>query len=237
MNSHSLKVNLFLALFVMKTVDKHGKIIAAATKVFAKKGFFNARISDIAKEAKVADGTIYLYFNNKFDILISVFDEEIGKIIEQIKRAIDKETDPEKMLAIFAQKHLTAMKKNRNLAEVIQIELRQSDKIVKEYRNTTFKEYTDIISDIIKLGQNLNIYRQDIMPGIAKRAFFGALDEISRVWTSSISLDKKYSVEETVEQVLSLFTSGLLDKRNNHPLSLDPAISASSLSDSSAVKG
>ena len=216
MNSHSLNlpVKLLPASFIMKTVDKHGKIIAAATKVFAKKGFFNARISDIAKEAKVADGTIYLYFNNKFDILISVFEEEIGKIIEQIKKAIEKETDPEKMLAIFAQKHLTAMKKNRNLAEVIQIELRQSDKIVKEYRNTTFREYTDIISDIIRLGQDLDVYRKDIMPGIAKRAFFGALDEISRVWTSSTAHDKKYSVEETVHQVLLLFTSGLRQKAN-----------------------
>lgn len=216
MNSHSpqLPAKLYLSLFTMKTVDKHGKIIASATKVFAKKGFFNARISDIAKEAKVADGTIYLYFNNKFDILISVFEEEIGKIIEQIKKAIEKENDPEKMLAIFAQKHLMAMKKNRNLAEVIQIELRQSDKIVKEYRNTTFREYTDIISEIIQLGQDLNIYRKDILPGIAKRAFFGALDEISRVWTSSTSHDRNYTVDETVDQVLSIFTSGLREKDN-----------------------
>lgn len=196
----------------MKTVDKHGKILIAATKVFAKKGFFNARISDIAKEAKVADGTIYLYFNNKFDILISVFDEEIGKIIEQIKKSIEKESDPQKMLAIFAHKHLTAMKKNRNLAEVIQIELRQSDKIVREYRNTTFRNYIDIISDIIKLGQQQNIYRQDLLPGIAKRAFFGALDEVSRVWSSTSTQETHYSVDETVEQILTIFLAGILTK-------------------------
>ena len=70
----------------MKTVNKHGKIITAATKVFAKKGFFNARISDIAKEAKVADGTIYLYFDNKFDILLSVLEEEIGKLPSRSKK-------------------------------------------------------------------------------------------------------------------------------------------------------
>ena len=212
MNSHSLPFfrTLFLHFYIMKTLDKHGKIIIAATKVFAKKGFFNARISDIAKEAKVADGTIYLYFNNKFDILVSVFEEEIGKIIEQIQKAIEKESDPQKMLGIFAQKHLTAMKKNRHLAEVIQAELRQSDKIVKEYRNTTFKEYINIVADIIKLGQNQNIYRKDILPGIAKRAFFGALDEVSRVWTISAPLETKYTVDETVDQVLMIFLSGIL---------------------------
>ncbi len=192
----------------MKTVDKHSKIIHAATKVFAKKGFFNARISDIAKEAKVADGTIYLYFNNKLDILISVFEEEIGTLIEQVSKALAVETDPRKQLEIFATKHLTMMKKNKNLAEVIQIELRQSAKLIKEYRNNKFNEYIDIVSTIIKEGQAQHIYRADIKPGIAKRAFFGALDEISRVW--SLSLETDYTVEELIGQVMAIFLSGML---------------------------
>jgi TetR/AcrR family fatty acid metabolism transcriptional regulator len=192
----------------MKTADKHSKIIHAATKVFAKKGFFNARISDIAKEAKVADGTIYLYFNNKFDILISVFEEEIGDLIEQVAKALAVEPDPRKQLEIFATKHLTMMKKNKNLAEVIQIELRQSAKLIKEYRNNKFSEYIDIISTIIKAGQTQKIYRPDIKPGIAKRAFFGALDEISRVW--SLALDTEYTVDETISQVMAIFLTGML---------------------------
>ena len=191
----------------MKSVDKHSKIIVSATKVFAKKGFFNARISDIAKEAKVADGTIYLYFNNKFDILISVLEEEIGKIIEQIEKAIEKETDPVRMMTIFIEKHLSAMKQNKNLAEVIHIELRQSDRLVKEYRNTSFKQYIDVISKIIRKGQERGIYRTDIVPDIAKRAFFGALDEVSRIWTTPGNV--QYSVEETSEQIIALFLNGM----------------------------
>ncbi len=191
----------------MKSVDKHSKIIVAATKVFAKKGFFNARISDIAKEAKVADGTIYLYFNNKFDILISVLEEEIGKIIEQIEKAIEHETDPEKMLTIFIEKHLLAMKQNKNLAEVIHIELRQSDRLIKEYRNTSFKQYIDVISRIIETGQELGVYRLNILPDIAKRAFFGALDEVTRIWTTPGHV--QYSVEEASEQIITLFLSGM----------------------------
>lgn len=193
----------------MKAANKHSKIIHAATKVFAKKGFFNARISDIAKEAKVADGTIYLYFNNKFDILISVFEEEIGNLIEQVKKLLDAEDDPRKMLEVFAKKHLTVMKKNKNLAEVIQIELRQSAKLIKDYRNNKFSEYINIISSIIKLGQEQNIYRASIRPGIAKRAFFGALDEISRIWTVGISTE--YTVEETTQQVIEIFLCGILE--------------------------
>ncbi|MCP3898839.1 MAG: TetR/AcrR family transcriptional regulator [Desulfobacteraceae bacterium] len=197
----------------MKAVNKHSKIIIAATKVFAKKGFFNARISDIAKEAKVADGTIYLYFNNKVDILLSVFEEEIGNLIIQIQNLLEKETDPRRMLEIFTTKHLMVMKKNKYLAEVIQIELRQTDKIIKNYRNTKFIEYINIIAKIVTLGQNQKIYREDIQPEIMKRVFFGSLDEISRVW--NISLETNYTIEEIANQIITIFLSGLLIDSNN----------------------
>ena len=150
----------------MKSSDKHEKIIRAAVKVFAKKGFFSARISDIAKAAKVADGTIYLYFNNKFDILISVFDEEIGKFISQTKKLVDQEENPQKKMEVFALKHLSMAKENKSLAEIIQMELRQSHKLIKEYRKTIFSEYVDIISNIIRQGQAKGVFREDVKPGI-----------------------------------------------------------------------
>lgn len=197
----------------MKTADKHSKIIRAATKVFAKKGFFNARISDIAKEAKVADGTIYLYFNNKYDMLLSVFEEKIGKLVEQIITQIENEDDPRRMLEIFIENHLREMKKNKNLAEVIQIELRQTNKIIKDYRNNKFSEYLNIISMIIKKGQKEKVFRQDILPGIAKRAIFGALDEIARIW--NINIDSEYNIEETEKQVTKIFLVGILENRQS----------------------
>ena len=191
----------------MKVVNKHTRILTAATKVFAKKGFFNARISDIAKEAKVADGTIYLYFNNKDDILLSVLNEEIGKLIDQITKELAFEQNPEIKLEIFALKHLTAMKKNKNLAEVIHVELRQTSKLLKNFRNTTFMEYMDIIAEIVRQGQQEGVFRQDIVPDIAKRVFFGALDEVSRVWNTS--LETHYTVEEAAYQMLLSFIAGI----------------------------
>lgn len=197
----------------MKAVNKHAKIITAATKVFAKKGFFNARISDIAKEAKVADGTIYLYFNNKIDILLSVFEEEISSIIENTRSQIAQESDPRKKIEVFIVTHLITMKKNKNLAEVMQIELRQTTKTIKDYRNTKFNDYIDIIAEIIKDGQRENVFRQDILPNIAKRTIYGALDEVSRVW--NISLETNYSVEEASSQMVDMMISGMLAATTN----------------------
>ena len=192
----------------MRISDKHSKITQAAVKVFAKKGFFNARISDIAKEAKVADGTIYLYFNNKYDILISLFEDEIGKIILQVKRLLAKEDDPKKQLHIFTRHHLQLLEEKKELAEVLQMELRQSNKFMKEYRNTKFIEYIDIISTIIHQGQDKGIFAEDIAPGIAKRAIFGALDEMSRLWI--LRDEPGYTIDETAQQLSTLFLNGLV---------------------------
>jgi TetR/AcrR family fatty acid metabolism transcriptional regulator len=193
----------------MRTPDKHEKIIQAAIKVFSEKGFFNARISDIAKEAKVADGTIYLYFNNKYDILITLFEEEIGKLINELKELLDQESDPKKMLEIFALHHMRLMGEKRALAEVLQMELRQSNKFMREYRNTRFIEYVDIISNIIHKGQAMYVFRKDLMPGVFKRAYFGALDEMARLWT--LTPQPKYSLEDAARQISNIFLNGILE--------------------------
>lgn len=192
----------------MKSPDKHRKIIRAATKVFAKKGFFNARISDIAKEAKVADGTIYLYFNNKFDILLSVFEQEIGKLIEQVLLLLEKEESPQAKLQIFISHHLEEMKKNKYLAEVIHIELRQTSKLIREYRKNTFNEYLGIIAQIIEQGQAAGVFRKEIHSHVARQIIFGSLDEISRCW--HVGSDCSFTTEEMSWQLTSLFQSGLL---------------------------
>lgn len=192
----------------MKSPDKHRKIIRAATKVFAKKGFFNARISDIAKEAKVADGTIYLYFNNKFDILLSVFEQEIGKLIDQVNLLLEKVESPKRKLEIFIANHLDEMKKNRYLAEVIHIELRQTSKLIREYRKNKFNEYIDIIAVVIEQGQREGVFRKEIKPEIARQIIFGSLDEISRCW--HIGNESPLTVEEVSDQLTSIFETGLL---------------------------
>ncbi|WP_456430736.1 TetR/AcrR family transcriptional regulator [Thermosulfuriphilus sp.] len=192
----------------MRQGDKRQKILQAAIRVFARKGFFNSRISEIAKEAGVADGTIYLYFNNKYDILITIFEKEMGAIIQKVKGELAEIEDPRKKLERFAYLHLSLVEENRDLAEVIQVELRQSTKFMKEYRNKKFAEYVNIISGIVRAGQAQGVFRSDVMPGVFKRAFFGALDEMSRFWI--LSPRKKYSIATAARQISSFFLEGIL---------------------------
>ena len=195
--------------------DKYNRIIEAAVKVFARKGFYNAKVSEIAKEAKVADGTIYLYFQNKDDILISLFEVEMEKILTNMKERLSQVTDPIKKIELFAAVHLELVEKSKELAEVIQVEIRQSIKFMKEYRNEKFIEYLNLIADIVRDGQDKGTFRKDVVPSIAKRAFFGALDEMSRYWV--LSSRRRYSPRIAAEQISRIFITGLIPHPDHEP--------------------
>jgi TetR/AcrR family transcriptional regulator, fatty acid metabolism regulator protein len=188
--------------------EKYHRIIAAATKVFARKGFFHAKVSDIAKEAQVADGTIYLYFENKDDILISLFEEQMKAVLDNMVLQIHQEKDAIRKIEKFALTHLKLIELNKNMAEIIQVELRQSSKFMKEYKNEKFMQYLNLISDVIREGQEQGVFRRDVIPDIAKRAFFGALDEMSRFWV--LSSHKKYDIETAAKQISEYFLHGMV---------------------------
>ena len=190
-----------------KNYEKYRKIIDAATKVFAKKGFYNAKVSEIAQEAGIADGTIYIYFKHKDDILISLFEEKMQEVLDNMKQQISLESDPLKKIEKFALVHLKLIQDNKDIAEIIQVELRQSSKFMKNYHNIKFFEYLDLIGGIIQEGQEKGLIREDILPGIAKRAFFGALDEMSRFWV--LSKKPKYDIETASRQISGFFINGI----------------------------
>ena len=204
MNSHSLKVEIESK---RKDAEKYHKIIEAATKVFAKNGFYQSKISEIAKEAKVADGTIYIYFENKDDILISLFEEQMKIVLDNMVLQVAEIEDPVEKLVKFASIHLGLIEKNKDMAEIIQVELRQSSKFMKEYKNERFLEYLDIIEDIISEGQKKGLFKKEVIPGVAKRAFFGALDEVSRFWV--LSSRKQYDIKTVAKQISGFFLNGI----------------------------
>ena len=195
-----------------KNAEKYYRIIEAATKVFARKGFYQAKISEIAREAQIADGTVYIYFENKDDILISLFEEQMKRVLENMVEKLSEVEGPVEKLRVFALVHLELIQQNKDMAEIIQVELRQSSKFMKEYKNEKFAEYLNLIGDIIQEGQEKGIFKKGIIPGVAKRAFFGALDEMSRFWV--LSSRKKYDIETAAKQISEYFLSGLVNNAN-----------------------
>jgi TetR/AcrR family fatty acid metabolism transcriptional regulator len=194
------------------TSDKRETILRAAIRVFAQNGFFNSKVSDIAKEAGVADGTVYLYFKNKDDILRSIFDQAMALFIDEARKKIELLSDPEEKLRRLANLHLEKLGSDRDLAIVFQVELRGSTKFMEEFSNTAFAEYLNIIKETFVEGQQKGIFRKDLNPTVCAKILFGALDEMVTNWILS---KKNYSLAPMAEIVISVFFNGVLKKRTS----------------------
>ena len=192
--------------------DKYRRILESAIRVFAQKGFHNTKVSEIADEAQVADGTIYLYFKNKDEILIKVFEESLSQIIRRCQEELEKIPDPIERIKRFIWFHLELLEENQALAEVLQVELRQSNKFMKEYLPSQWLAYLEIIANLIREGQKAGMIREEISPGIFKRALFGALDEISLHWV--LTKKEKSYIRNSAEQLCQIFLYGVIKKQD-----------------------
>jgi len=187
--------------------EKRDRILRAAVTIFSRNGFFNSKVSEIARAAEVADGTIYLYFRNKDDLLISLFEEKMGEVVEDVRRRIAVGANTLDRLRIFIENHMDLLERESGLVEVLQIELRQSTKFLKDYTPVKFFEYLEVISDILEEGKRQGFFRSDLNVSVARRAIFGALDELSLTYI--LSRKPKYHPTVTAAELSRLLLEGL----------------------------
>ncbi len=189
--------------------DKREAILRAAIKVFAGKGFFNSKVADIAKQAGIADGTVYLYFKSKDEILHSIFDRAMVEFISEAKREIAGVESPEERLRRVAKLHLERLGADRDMAIVFQVELRGSTKFMEEFSAAGFADYLEIISQIFKEGQKQGVFRRGLKPIVCAKILYGALDEMVTNWILS---KKSYPLAPMADVVLEIFFGGVLRK-------------------------
>ena len=195
----------------VKTVitDKREAILRAAIKVFARSGYFNSKVADIAGEAGIADGTVYLYFKSKEEILHSIFDRAMAEFIAEGRKELALIAEPKAKLARIAKLQLERLGADRDLAIVFQVELRGSTKFMQEFSAAGFGEYLDIIRQTIESGQRAGDFRSDIKPVVAAKIFYGALDEMVTNWVLS---KKSYPLAPMADEVLKVFFGGVLSQ-------------------------
>ena len=187
-------------------VDKREAILKAATRVFAQNGFFNAQVADVAKAAGVAAGTVYLYFRSKDDLLVSLFERTMKDAIAAGRAALVGATDPRERLRRIARLHLERLGRDRDLAVVFQVELRQSTKFMERFSATLLRDYLGLIRETLAAGQASGQFRADLNPTIAAKVFFGALDEMATNWILS---RRRYSLAAEAEAIVDLFVNGV----------------------------
>ena len=185
---------------------KRESILRAATRVFARNGYFNSKVADIARAAEVADGTVYLYFKSKEEILHSIFDQNMTEAISSGRVLIEKLQDPGEKLRRIAMLHLERLGADPDLAVVFQVELRGSTKFMQEFSAAGFAEYLGLLRQTFEEGQRSGVFRKDLNAKIVSKVLFGALDEMATNWIIS---KRNYKLAPMADVVMDVFLNGV----------------------------
>lgn len=189
--------------------NRNGKseaILRAAAKVFAQSGYFNAKVSDVARNAGVADGTVYLYFKNKDDLLTSIFSWAMGEFLTRARAELAEMANAKEKLLSFARLHFALFEQERDIAIVFQIELRQSTKFMEQFSTTYLAEYLQLLREIIEEGMSQGVFRTALNSKLVAKLLFGMLDEMATNWVLSHG---NHSLTATAEPVLDIFFNGV----------------------------
>ena len=186
--------------------DKRAAILRAAIRVFAHNGYFNSKVADIAREAGVADGTVYLYFKSKEEILHSIFNRGMEEAIADGRKQLKGISDAREKLRRIALLHLERLGADRDLAVVFQVELRGSTKFMEEFSAAGFAEYLSLIRSTIEEGQRAGLFRPQLNAKLLAKILFGALDEMATNWILS---KRRYKLAPMADQVLDIFLNGV----------------------------
>lgn len=188
-----------------KKGEKYEAILEAAKKVIAANGYENSQVSKIAREAGVADGTVYLYFENKEEILIDLFNEFLGGFIEEVRQELAGISDSAAKLKKLVEAHLTIMEENLELAIVCLVELRQPDHRLREATGVVLRGYFKVIEELIEEGQQNGSFNPELNKFLARQMVFGTLDEIVTSWVWS----RRHSLAKQIPQTQQMLLSGL----------------------------
>lgn len=189
-----------------KEKPKYKQIVDAAVIVIADNGYHQAQVSKIAKEAGVADGTIYLYFKNKEDILISVFQEKMSVFIESLDVILGKDTNAAEKLELMIKNHFNVLSKDKYLARVTQLELRQSNREIRLKINAILKEYLNQLDLILEDGVKTGLFDPEMDIRLARQVIFGTIDEVTTSW---VMKDHKFDLNTQATKVYKLLLNGI----------------------------
>ena len=193
---------------INKTVknNKYHLILEAAIRVFARQGFYQSTVAQIAREAGVADGTIYLYFKNKDDILVQFFNYRTKQVFDRFRAAVNQSDNSQDKLRSLVRRHLTEFQQDRDMAVVYQVETHQNSRLAEAQIREMSQMYQDLVSEIVETGQQEGSIRKDLYVGLVKRFILGAVDEVINTWLHS---DKNYDLVSMADPLVDLFVKGI----------------------------
>lgn len=192
--------------------SKYNAILDAAVSVMAESGYHHAQIARIAKAAGVADGTVYLYFKNKEDILVSVLRQTIGEIVDKATETSVKAASAEEQLRSLVRLYFGELGVRRDLAMVTQVHLRQVDANIRREIGNIMKPFYNLLDEMFERGVREGVFSPNLNLRITRRLIFGTMDETVSAWVLS---GAKYDLASLSNDVVDALLYGLTGPNAN----------------------
>jgi len=188
----------------MKRPDKPSKILEAAEIVFAEKGYTQATIVEIAKQAEVAEGTIYDYFGNKEDLLFAIpvhrFNAHLntfGEIFE-IKNPLRK-------FRRMVRYHFSYWLKHRHFLKIFSLHISLNSRFYRSEAFRVFEKYANLYDPLLDEGKSLGIFRSDVNNRVFKNLLFGSFSHLALRWLI-LEADVKPDMTQEIDEVVLLLS-------------------------------
>jgi len=198
-----------------RRAERERQILEAAVRAFSRHGYHNCTVAQVAREAGVADGTIYLYFRGKEDLLISAFRHVLERILDELDRELARIADPVDKIVRLVELHLEVMERDPELAGFLQFQLRQPDAGIRRAIAGPLRAYARRIEAVLDEGKAAGRIRSDLPTRVMRRALFGAVDETVSSWLLRPGAG---TLREKAGPILDVILHGILARRGERPV-------------------
>jgi TetR/AcrR family fatty acid metabolism transcriptional regulator len=190
-------------------VDKRRVILDAAIRVFAREGFHRCRVSDIAREANVAYGLVYHYFQSKDEVLNTIFSERWSLLLETIAEVEKREAPVRDKLYAIASFIIDSYQHNPDLMKVIIVEVTRAANTFGSHHLEEITQAYDGIAEIVAGAQQEGTLRSDISATFASLCFYGAIEQLLSAWIFDALGKSPDDFEQAKQMVVETVCSGL----------------------------
>jgi len=190
-------------------VDRRRQILDAAIRVFARQGFHACRVSDIAREAGVAYGLVYHYFDSKEQILNELFVERWSLLLAAIEEVDAREVPARRKLDAVAGFIIDSYRHDPELMKVIIVEVTRAANSFGRTHLPEINQAYELIAKIVRDAQQAGDFRDDVDPLFASMWFYGAIEQLLSGWVFELIPGGEGDFDRAREMVVDTICGGL----------------------------
>jgi TetR/AcrR family transcriptional regulator, fatty acid metabolism regulator protein len=187
--------------------ERRRAILAAAVRVFARRGYHGARVGDIAEEAGVAHGLLYHYFSSKEEVLETVFRENWRQLLGVLHRVEASDEPADEQLLGVVKILLRSWRNDPDLVRVMVREVARSPHLQSQVDEV--REVFLVVQRIVERGQAAGIFRADLDARLASWIVYGGLEELLTGWVLGQLPDSGEEVALAERTIFDLVSGGL----------------------------